>query len=228
MYYTVFCVYVNYLAATKLIKTMHSYLVDTEFATESLIDTIYHEEIEFLRLSEQFDRLKDHFDVLHWDFSTADGSEDFNDFQIQDKFVRMAKFHKDNDIEMKKKELGDLYQSMANKKNSIDSLSMCLLQIAKQGISTVHGQPGNCPTGRNLGSEVLKNVIWQGRNQSIHCEEGNPSVRVLQCFANLTTDFGSDFDITINPTENKAKIIIDRLGWKKYDDYKNDMISLIG
>ncbi len=207
---------------------MHPYLIDTEFAAKSLIETIYNEEIKFLELSEQFDRLKRHFDVLHWDFSTADGSDDFNDLQIQDKFVRMAKFHKENDIEGKKRELDNLQQSITNKKVSIDSLSMSLLQIAKQGISTVHGQPGNCPPGRNIGSESLKNVIWQGRNQSIHCEEGNPNARVLQCFANLTTDFGSDFDITINPTENKAKTIVDKLGWTNYDNYKNDMISLIG
>jgi hypothetical protein len=207
---------------------MHSYLTDTEFAAKSLIDTIYNEEINFQRLSAQFNRLKNHFDVLHWDFSTADGSEDFNDFQIQDKFIRMAKFHKDNDIEGKKKELDEIQHSLTNKKYSIDSLSMSLLQIAKQGISTVHGQPANCPPGRNIGSEVLKNVIWQGRNQSIHCEEGNPNARVSQCFANLTNDFGPDFDITIKPTENKAKVIVDKLGWTNYEDYKNDMISIIG
>ena len=207
---------------------MHPYLVDTEFAAKSLIEKIHTEEIKFQQLSEQFEGLKKHFDVLHFDFSTADGSEDFNDFQIQDKFVRMAKFHKDNDIEGKKLELDNVQQSVINKKFSIDSLSMSLLQIAKQGISTVHGQPGNCPPGKNIGSETLKNVIFQGRNQSMHCEEGNPNARVLQCFANLTTEFGSDFDITTNPTGNKAKTIVDKLGWKNYNDYKNDMISLIG
>lgn len=207
---------------------MHSYLIDTEFASQSLIETIYKEEIQLKKLSEQFDTLKKYFDILQCDFSTADGSEDFNDFQIQDKFIRMAKFHKENDIEGKKRELDNLQQSLANKKNSIDSLSMSLLQIAKQGISTVHRQIGNCPLGRNIGTEVLKNVIWQARNQSIHCEEGNPSRKVLQCFANLTADFGSDFDITINPTENKAKAIIDKLKWTNYGNYINDMISLNG
>lgn len=215
------------LSATNL-KLMHSYLVDTEFAAKSLIETIYNQEIKFQQLSELYDKLKKHFDVLHWDFSTADESEDFNDFQIQDKFVRMAKFHKYNDIEEKERELDNLQQSITNKKVSFDSLSMSLLQIAKQGISTVHGQLATCPSGRNLSSEVLKNVIWQGRNQSIHCEEGKPNARVLQCFANLTADFGSDFDININPTENKAKTIVDKLGWTNYDCYKNDMISLIG
>lgn len=207
---------------------MHPYLIDTEFAAKTLIETIYSEEIKFQQLSEQFNRLKKHFDVLYWDFSTAEGSEDFNDFQIQDKFVRMAKFNKDNAIEVKKLELANLQHSITNKRFSIDSLSMSLLQIGKQGISTVHGQPGNCPPGRNIGSETLKNVIWQGRNQSIHCEEGNPNTKVLQCFAKLTTDFGSDYDITTNPTENKAKTIVDKLGWTNYEDYKNDMISLIG
>lgn len=105
---------------------------------------------------------------------------------------------------------------------------MSLLQIAKQGISTVHGNPINCPLGRSIGTETLKNIIWQGRNQSIHCEEGNPNQKVKDCFSNLATDFGSDFDLTVNYTDNKARRIIDLLNWNTYDKYENDMISLIG
>lgn len=207
---------------------MHRYLSDTEFAAVSLIQTINEDGAKLQEISEDYDKLKAYFDALEVDFSTADLSEDFNDFQVQGKFVKMATFHKDNDLEGKREDLDNLRQSIASKKISIDSLSMSLLQLAKQGISTVYRSLGDCPPGRNIGSEDLKNVIWQGRNQSIHCEEGKPSTGVVQCFANLTTDFGSDFDITINPTESKAKTIVDKLGWTNYETYEDDMILLLG
>ena len=165
---------------------------------------------------------------MFWDYSTADMHEDFNDLQIQHKFIQMAKFAEENDLKGKKEELDSILKSILTKKDSMNSLSMSLLQIAKQGISTAHGNPSNCPPGKDIGSETLKNVIWQGRNQSIHCEEGNPNQKVKECFLNLTSDFGSEFDLIVDYTANKARSIIDLLGWDIYDNYEKDMISLIG
>lgn len=207
---------------------MHTYLIDTEFATKSLIETIYAEEKAFEQMSERYAMLKAQFDHLQWDFSTADGSEDFDDLQVQAKFNRMAKFHQDAAFQTKKLELENLQQSIANKKFSVEALAMNLLQIAKQGMSTVHGPLQNCPDGRFIGSQTLKNVIWQARNQAIHCEEGNPNNAVRICFSTLTVDFGPDFDITSNPTDSKAKKVIDQLGWNSFHQYESDMQSLLG
>jgi len=207
---------------------MNSYLIDTKFASDNLISTIHNEEKKFEKLSKKFSELKKVFDNLFWDYSTADMHEDFNDLQVQHKFIQMAKFAEENDLKGKKAELDSLSRSILAKKDSMNSLSMSLLQIAKQGISTVHGNPSNCPPGRNIGSESLKNVIWQGRNQAIHCEEGNPNQRVKDCFSNLATDFGSDYDLSTDYTENRARKIIDLLEWNSYDKYETDMISLIG
>ncbi|MDC3351652.1 hypothetical protein OAV92_00250 [Crocinitomicaceae bacterium] len=207
---------------------MNQYLVDTKYAAQSLIDTIHNEENRLSILTEQFDSLKKVFDHLFWDYSTADMHEDFNELQVQHKFIQMAKFAEQNDLKGKKAELDALAKSILAKKDSMNSLSMSLLQIAKQGISTVHGAPSNCPPGRSIGSETLKNVIWQGRNQSIHCEEGNPNQKVKDCFSNLANDFGNEFDLTTDYTANKARKIIDLLTWRIYDNYENDMITLIG
>lgn len=207
---------------------MNSYLVDTKFAAENLITTIHSEEKLFEEFSNRFSKLKQEFDLLFWDYTTSDMQEDFNELQVQHKFTQMAKFAKENDLEGKKAELDSLAKSILAKKDSMNSLSMSLLQIAKQGISTVHGNPANCPIGRSIGSENLKNVIWQGRNQAIHCEEGNPNQGVKACFANLNTDFGSEYDLSTDYTENRARKIIDLLGWNLYDNYESDMISLIG
>lgn len=42
---------------------------------------------------------------------------------------------------------------------AVDTLAGGLLQIAKQGISIVHGNPHNCPSGRRIGSLTLKSII---------------------------------------------------------------------
>ncbi len=207
---------------------MNQYIIDTKYAVKKLIKTIYKEEKELDSLTTKFNQLKKVFDHLFWDYSTADMQEDFNDLQVQHKFIQMAKFHEENDLKGKKSELDKLSHSIITKQDSMNSLSMSLLQIAKQGISTVHGNPNNCPTGRNIGSESLRNVIWQGRNQSIHYEEGNPSQKVKDCFINLTNDFGVDFDLSLDYTVNKAKKIVDLLNWKNYKNYKTDLKSLLG
>lgn len=207
---------------------MNQYLPDTKFAAKSLIDTIHEEENKFSSLSARFDKLKKVYDTLYLDYSSSDLQEDFSPLQVQDKFIRAAKFAEDNELKGKKLELDKLERSIIAKKDSINSLSMSLLQIAKQGISSVHGNPSNCPNGRLVGSETLKNIIWQGRNQAIHCEEGNPNQKVKDCFANLSNDYGDDFDITMDYTDNKAKNIVDLLEWSDYDNYEKDMISLIG
>jgi len=207
---------------------MNQYLVDTKFASNSLIDTIHYEEDKLSALTIQFDKLKKVFDHLFGDYSTADMQEDFNDLLVQHKFIQMAKFAEENDLKGKKTELDSLARSILTKKDSMNSLSMSLLQIAKQGLSTVHGNLTACPSGRNIGSETLKNVIWQGRNQSNHCEEGKPKKMVKDCFSNLVNDFGSEFDLTVDITANKARKIIVLLNWSNYDNYEKDMISLIG
>lgn len=207
---------------------MNSYLVDTRFAADNLITTIHNEEKQLEEFSEKFSELKKEFDHLFWDYSIADMHEDFNDPQVQHKFIQLAKFAEENDLKGKKAELDSFSRSILAKKDSMNSLSMSLLQIAKQGISTVHGNPVNCPAGRNIGAESLKNVIWQGRNQAIHCEEGNPSQGVKDCFSNLATNFGGDYDLYTDYTENRARKIIDLLELNRYDIYETDMISLIG
>lgn len=207
---------------------MNQYIKDTEFASQSLINIIYQEESHLTELTEKFDYLKRHFDHLQWDFSSAEKSDDYDDLQLQSKFIKMAKFSEENNLKSRKLELDEIEKSIDAKKNSINSLAMSLLQIAKQGISTEHTNLINCPIGRNLGSETLKNIIWQSRNQALHCEEGNPGNLVKNCFINLTTDFGDEYDLTTDYFLNRAKKIVDLLEWKDYANYENDMIALIG
>ena len=210
-----------------LIKSfMNKYILDQEFSTKELISLIFKEEIEHQKLSEEISSLQMHFEFLRNDFLSSQSSEDINDVGIQYRFIKMAQ--KNEEVEKTQAKIARLKDSLDNKGHSIDALSMSLLQIAKQGISKVYGKPQNCPDGRDIGRETLKNVIWQGRNQSIHYEEANPNAAVLDCFSNLAITFGNNFDLSQNPATNCAKIVVNLLDWKSYENYQRDMKSLLG
>lgn len=202
---------------------MTNYIQDTEFAASILINAIFGEEKRIQEISEGLKM----YEYLYWDFSTADLHEDFNELQVQHKFYKMADYYKKNKIEDKLKEKEKLEEERSNKIESLNALSMSLLQIAKQGISIVHQGLRNCPCGRSLGNETLKNVIWQARNQSIHFEENNFREPILSCFDNLKNDYGEKFNIQIEVPENKAKDVIELLGWNHYGNYLTDMKSLL-
>lgn len=62
------------------------------------------------------------------------------------------------------KEISVIKNTIINIEDSQKSLSGALLQIAKQGISIVHCGLANCPSGRSIGTNAIKKVIWQARN----------------------------------------------------------------
>ncbi|MBZ9628132.1 hypothetical protein LB450_08480 [Psychroflexus sp. CAK1W] len=206
---------------------MNQYLIDTKFASETLIEVIHKEEKLIIEMLLTYTKLERRFNYLSKDFANSDMNEGFDDIQVQDKFIKMVKYAKEVKLKDKKLELQRIRESFTAKKDSVNSLSMGLLQIAKQGISTIHGNLENCPNGREIGTESLKNIIWQGRNQAIHCEEGKPPKKVKDCFDKLKDKYGKDFDLTLHPTSNKAKKIIDLLEWEEYAQYEKDMNSIL-
>ncbi|MFS3927306.1 hypothetical protein ACL9SP_01440 [Priestia flexa] len=73
----------------------------------------------------------------------------------------------------------------------IQSVSQALLQIAKQGISLVHGKyKSDCNEAFKMKGKAIQpkynvtllDVIWEGRNQSIHYEEKSFYSNVEKCF----------------------------------------------
>lgn len=107
---------------------------------------------------------------------------------------------------------------------STNAQSGSVLQYAKQGISLVHGGLVSCPDGRLIAGQPIKNVIWQGRNQAIHWEEGTFSKAVQDCFDALS----KNVDATFNEytTRNMAWDIVGLLSWKEFSDFEKDMLSL--
>ncbi len=105
-----------------------------------------------------------------------------------------------------------------------DSLAGNLLQHAKQGISLAHGKPANCPDGKYIGTQPLKDIIWQSRNQALHWEDFNPHPPVRKCFDTLAREVDPKFaDYT---QRNMAFDVVELLGWRDFASFKADMLSL--
>jgi len=126
-----------------------------------------------------------------------------------------------------KLEIVELQVSIGAKQVAIQSICGALLQIAKQGISLVHGSLTNAPAGRTIGTENLKDIIWQARNQAIHYENGTFNQSVTNLFQQLMTSHGSKFSLTMHAHQSRAKQIIMLLDWRSYSQYYSDM-KLLG
>jgi len=118
----------------------------------------------------------------------------------------------------------DLEELIAARKFSRDAQSGSMLQYAKQGISLVHRGPRNCPEGRRIGTLPVRDVIWQGRNQAIHWDEGKFTQPVRDVFEALTRDIELKFNEFTS--RNLAFDIVGLLGWKRFPDFERDMLSI--
>ncbi|MGE7839581.1 hypothetical protein ACQKNX_02200 [Lysinibacillus sp. NPDC093712] len=198
---------------------MNDYLVQTKYAASSLIDLIRTEEIALQDLFSTLNSLKGHHQFLYADFRRKDFDPDdhFNEHQVMHAFALQAKVR--DQIDRVETKINNLKISISSKEESIKALSGALLQIAKQGISIVHGNLDNCSSGRIISNEPVKNIIWQGRNQSLHYEEGIYRAPIVNCFNNLGIQLHAI---------NLAKEVIDLLNWTTYDNYQNDLITLLG
>lgn len=205
---------------------MHLYITQTRFAVNGLIGLVTRDQSRHNKYKAQLaDADKDyrHFRaLLYTDVSSSGFGENVIPY--------FEKKKRDNKKKVEKfaRKIKKLEKSIQVKELSINALSGTILQIAKQGISSVYGGLKNCPNGRPIGRETLKNVIWQARNQSMHYEEGSFNCHVEKCFANLAADYGDEFSLNIHARENLAsKVVIDLLGWDKYSIYEADIKELL-
>jgi hypothetical protein len=118
----------------------------------------------------------------------------------------------------------DLESLIDTRKFSTDAQSGSVLQYAKQGISLVHHGLTACPDGRLIGTQPIKNVVWQGRNQAMHWDEGKFNQAVRDCFEALVKDVDPAFCAFTRCS--MAWEIVRLLEWRKFDDFRKDMLSL--
>lgn len=203
---------------------MHKYIIDTEYAACGLINLITDEEKQLMHLEKKLVGLRSKEEH----FRQSSIGSPFNDGCSLQEQARVVIWHKTYPklIELEK-ERAAIQKSIETKSDSIAALCAALLQVARQGISVVYQGLQNCPCGRAIGSEKLKNVIWQARNQSMHYEEGVPRGPVRNCFSALESSFDDRFSLSIHVGQNLAHNVIDILDWKEYSQYKADLNQLL-
>jgi hypothetical protein len=117
-----------------------------------------------------------------------------------------------------------LEQQSLLRRDAEAALATSVLQIVKQGISTLHGGLAACPAGRTVDGLSLKDIIWQARNQAMHYEEGNLHQPVLDLFHNLEQCGHAQF---ADPNgRNFAIDVLAYLGWTHGESIDPDLVAL--
>lgn len=204
---------------------MHQYITDTEYAARSLLDLANNEHAKLQELTHELQSVESQLRAHKWDFETSDLNDDFSDAYVMGAFGRMAEAAKQ--AEVLKTQLASLQASIGTRQQAIQAIAGSVLQIAKQGISTVHGGFTTAPEGRKVGSLSIKEIIWQARNQALHSEDNKFSKQVTDLFATLEQEHGVIFSLASHPGQSRAKQIVSLLGWSSYAAYVSDMQSLL-
>jgi hypothetical protein len=204
---------------------MHQYLRDTEFAVQNLFRLATGEENQLWSISQNLKNKERELQAHQSDFQTSDLNEDFSDAYVMAAFARAGRAAQE--IERLKGDVAALQASVGTRQHAVQALAGAILQIAKQGVSLVHGNLSAAPPGRVIGSLALRDVVWHSRNQSMHYEEGKYKQPVLALFSMLESEQGSQFSLASFPKQSRAKQVLHVLGWKDYATYIHDMQALL-
>jgi hypothetical protein len=189
---------------------MHQYLRDTEYAAQNLLRLATNEDQELRTLSEKLQPAEAQLRIRQWDFQSSDLNDDFSDAYVMAAFGRAAQAAQQ--AEQLRNEVATLQAKVGAHQQATQAIAGAVLQIAKQGVSLVHGGPAAAPTGRAIGSLCVRDIVWQARNQSMHFEEGNYKKAVTDLFATLEAEHGGRFCLAAHPQQNRAKQVIELLG----------------
>lgn len=211
---------------------MHQYIIETGSTVRSLLELVNHEDSlikEYTaKLREAINEIKTH----GWNFQTNDLNDDFSDTYVMAAFFRLA--NSTSGTDKLKSEITRFQALVGAHQLTTQSICGSILQIAKQGVSLVHGSflvPDSyimgTPPGRMLTFLTLRDIIWQACNQTAHYKEGIYKQPVIDLFAELEKSHGPQFSLSQHPRQNRAKQIIQLLGWLDYRVYLTDMKSLL-
>jgi len=129
--------------------------------------------------------------------------------------VDKQRFHKNADLQ-------SMLERISAHEFSRSALCGNLLQYGKQGLSIQFGKHrAGCPEGRQIAGLAIHEIIWQGRNQALHWEDGTFSSAVSDCFEHLITNCDAVF--AEYKQRSLAYEVVRLLGWKTADDLMRDM-----
>lgn len=201
---------------------MHQYIIDTSFASKGLIDLIGTDSKNYKALLEEqrLALIKEHSVNLQFIQKQMHPSANYWHGLLAEAYADRAEIEDDMKV---------LEAKIIDKKHSVSALSGALLQLAKQGVSSVSGRPDNCPSGRSIYKIEIKWLIWAARNQSMHYEELK---KISDETYNLFSKLNEHEDFCSIPDSragiNLAYDVVTTLGWLDHDQYIEDMFRLTG
>jgi hypothetical protein len=211
---------------------MHQYIVETGNAVRGLLEMVNHESS---LIKGQTTKLRDaiiKFNVQGQDLSSTDLNDDFSDAYIMAAYFRMA--NSTPGADELKSDISRIQALIGAHQLTIQTLCGSILQIAKQGITLVHGSflardsyTIGTPPGRIIAPLTLRDIIWQACNQTIFYKRGSYPQPVIDLFAELEISHGSQFSLSRYPRQSRAKQIIQLLEWLNYKTYISDMRLLL-
>jgi hypothetical protein len=204
--------------------TMADYLNEMKHAASEALRLIWSEHKQLEELEALIARLAAEIEESQRRITWLRDNPEFDDDFQGTYMTYESYFGPEKDKYYAEKSKPELEASLSLRKFSTGALSANILQYGKQGISFVHGQLGPCPDGRLIGTQALKSVIWQSRNQALHWEEGTFSPQVTECFNVLARDIDPKFSEFI--VRNMAWDIVGLVGWNEFADFERDMLSL--
>lgn len=207
---------------------MNKYLADTQYAAKGLIELYVHEILAYKKANRTFVASAEKVKDWNAQFEGKDLLQEARKLPLLQSLCDMEK--NTEQLSESAKKLFILEDIFKTRQFALQTLCGALLQIAKQGISVTYATEweAKCPVGRAIGRETIRNIIWQGRNHSLHYEENKPRDAVRQCFANLEASFDARFSLSSQPSTNLAAHVIDVLKWHSYEAYEADMSALLG
>lgn len=201
---------------------MNEYLKNTEYAAKSLFGAITHESDDLTRLLKEREgaRAKEQGYDLAFQARISQPSAHY----WYGEWYKAAQEKKE--VEFK---VAELELRIADREFSVDTLAGAVLQIAKQGISTVRGKPDNCPSTREVFGQQIARIVFEGRNQALHYEEPKRvDDKCMELFTGLA-DAGADQRLRdARAGVNLAALVLDTLEWNDYETYLKDMTTLLG
>ncbi|WP_242154415.1 hypothetical protein [Sphingomonas sp. BAUL-RG-20F-R05-02] len=201
---------------------MPTYLAEVQHAASSLIALIWAEHDAVEHATDQLDKLTA---AANRDYDRVDFMvrNDLDDDGIGTFLHWETYFGVDKERYHAAEDVSGLEEVRDARRQSRAAMSGALLQIAKQGLSQIHGKPATIPPGRTVMSVDLKTIIWEGRNQSLHWEEGNPRPAIVTCFGSLAA---ADSVFGGYATTNLAFETIKALEWRNWETYEADLLSI--
>lgn len=190
---------------------MPDYLEATAFAVERLIEAVWYEGDEFEK-SRGF--VRQEVDDNTWNaFLAASMSGEEDQFWSTCSALGVSQLSANNALAV----------LAVTHRLSAAALANALLQIAKQGISSVH-EGAVSPVGRLIGTQNLSVVVWEARNQAMHWDSGEARKPMEACFVTLAREMDPKYGEYLK--RSLAFDVVELLGWRTVDAFNADLGSV--